>query len=609
MPAKNQAVFAPNLGLYKDRPSLAIPKGGIEDCLNVRVKEGRIARENMGWSKFLAVPLNGPVTGIHNFFPRAGGQLLIFGTPKDLYLYDEGAGNVDFLSPRYETGTVDVTNGSAVVDGTGTTWTTNLKAGDQFHSGAVSQVDPTVVWYEILTVDSDIQITLTANYAEATLTGQAYTARKLFTGDVFDPWIFESFADAIDVVGTDGDRLYATNGVDDLVGFGSTDTQVYIPVLGITAVRAIRRYKNMLIYIGFTDAGQKKPFSIRNSAIGEPENMTSKEASEFVVHDGTDALVGGFVLADTLVLYGQRSIVNAQFTDPIFLFVFRTIISGIGALSARSIADFGDFHEFIGADSLYRYDGVRVTEIGAHLWRDILRRLTPNRTQLAQAHFDEENGEVLWVIPLNTDADTEAGPPELAYSEHYLELVGDRNPTPFAVRELPATAMGYFDRETTLRFSDISDTWADQNYRWDDRFFQAAFPFNLYGDNTGNVFILNDKDDQDGGAISAFVRFPMRPVVDGRSKGLIKRLYPFMEHLPGAAYDLTVKVFATERIEGKIILLDEQAYDLAQDDLEHYFISVFKIARYAQIQFETVGATQPWATQGYDWDAIPAGSR
>lgn len=68
-----------------------------------------------------------------------------------------------------KTGTVSVTNGSAVVAGTGTDWVAALQAGWGF-------VGPDGRTYEILSVDSAAQITLAAPYGGVTQAGQTYSA-------------------------------------------------------------------------------------------------------------------------------------------------------------------------------------------------------------------------------------------------------------------------------------------------------------------------------------------------------------------------------------------------------------------------------------------------
>lgn len=76
---------------------------------------------------------------------------------------------------QYQTGTVSVTNGSAVVTGSGTAWSGEVAGGDIF----------TIVgdntWYEVASVDSATQITLAANYAGTTGSGKNYAISRDFT--------------------------------------------------------------------------------------------------------------------------------------------------------------------------------------------------------------------------------------------------------------------------------------------------------------------------------------------------------------------------------------------------------------------------------------------
>lgn len=66
---------------------------------------------------------------------------------------------------QWQTGTVDVTNGSSVVTNTGTAWASNANVGDLF------AVEGDGVLYVIASVDSDTQVALAANYAGTTGTG------------------------------------------------------------------------------------------------------------------------------------------------------------------------------------------------------------------------------------------------------------------------------------------------------------------------------------------------------------------------------------------------------------------------------------------------------
>lgn len=609
--ARDSAVLQPNLGLYLGRFPLAIPKRALKSCLNVRIKNKSIVRDNVGWGAFPSgdVPLNldnKPVTLIDNFFPRAGGQLTMFANTTDIFEYLETTETVAYLTPRYETGTVDVTNGSATVTGTGTTWSSNLKAGDFIHIGAAGERDPAAIWYEIQSVDSDTQLTLTAPYAEATVSGAAYSARLTQTGDLADYYETAIFFNGANLTsGGDGDRWYATNGVDRILAWDGAVDQCYYPDLGnLETARFIIPYKNIMIFGNITlDTGENRPFSVRTSAIGEPENTTTLEAAEFVVHDGADPLLTGFTIGENLALYAERSITLTQFVGPPTIFVFRTVVDGIGPRAGRAIADFGDFHKFIGSDTQYTFDGISIVESNAHIWQEVLRTMSPQRLDMILSHFDEENGELDWVVPLNTDADTTDGPPERAYIEHYLEEPGGDAPDVHTLRELPATAMGFYERLTTLTFDQLTDTWADQNYRWDDQFLQATFPFNVLGTADGDLFVLGTKDTKNGVPMTSFARFGRRPLGSLRTKGVIRRVYPMTETLPAAEHDLEVRLHTSDQPNGSTALEKVMQYDLTQSTTKH-FVTPRLAARYVEVEFRTEGAGHIWSLAGYDMDVV-----
>ena len=76
---------------------------------------------------------------------------------------------------QYSTGLASVTNGSATVTGTNTLWASNVTVGDSF------TIASTGVMYDVASVDSDTQITLSAPYAGTTASGVVYAIGTGFT--------------------------------------------------------------------------------------------------------------------------------------------------------------------------------------------------------------------------------------------------------------------------------------------------------------------------------------------------------------------------------------------------------------------------------------------
>ena len=90
---------------------------------------------------------------------------------------------------QYKIGTVTVVNGSNIVTGDGTVWLANISVGDWFKIDDISTI------YQIASVDSDIQITLSVNYAGANGSGLAYCIVRDFTPALSIPIIYRGDID------------------------------------------------------------------------------------------------------------------------------------------------------------------------------------------------------------------------------------------------------------------------------------------------------------------------------------------------------------------------------------------------------------------------------
>ena len=79
------------------------------------------------------------------------------------------------MMSQYSTGLASTTNNSPTVTGTNTLWLANVTAGDSF------TVAGDGVMYDVASVDSDTQVTLSVNYAGVTAAGVVYTIARDFT--------------------------------------------------------------------------------------------------------------------------------------------------------------------------------------------------------------------------------------------------------------------------------------------------------------------------------------------------------------------------------------------------------------------------------------------
>lgn len=599
------------MGLYLGRSPLHVSDGALQNGLNFRIKEGKIGNINLGWASHSAIDFGGAITLHTTFVIRGVSQQVIVGTARDLFVYDQENDTTLFLNRRYAVGTVDVSgaaNAVVTVD-TGTpNWVTNeIKPGDFISFGDAAERDPAATWYEIDTVDAEDQLTLIGGPGGAGLSGQDYTIRRTFTGGALDFWVTETFVNPDD--GTGDDLWFATNGLDDIITWDGSATQVTAhPELGFTA-RTIKVYKNMMIYGYILEAGGTLlPSSVINSDVGKPLNAGSTGtglSEQFRIHDGTTGINRLEDLGDNLVIYSERNTTLCQFIGDPLVFVFREVSSDIGPIGGRGVADFGDYHEFLAADSQYLFDGVALTEIGKQLWRTIIRQRDATRQRMTYTHFDEEFGELYWIVPLTSDPGSGSAdaPPAVAFVEHYLEEVGERVPTPFSKRSFPFTAAGYSATLGVLTWDELTQAWEDLTFQWNDPQLFSAFPITVVGTADGRLMTLNSAQSGDGTLLPSFIHTGRKALGDGRIRGLLKRIYPFSSMLQ---FPLTVTTHYADHGEGPNTISDEQTFDQSLPEGGH-FVTPYRRGRFYEIEFGSEGT--PWELSGWDHDAVHGGRR
>lgn len=607
--SRGNAVHAANLGLYLDRPPLLVPERGLSDGLNFRVLNGTVTNANVGWQAFDDLNLDSkPVTLIDEFDPASGVRISIFGNTTDLFKYN--GTSLTYITPQHDASgeTIDVTQTSDQVTGNSTTWQTDgVKAGDFLCLGA-DEDDPAATWYEIESVDAEDTITLVDNYAEASANTQAYSIRRCFTGSILEPFVTEVFPEGESLtVGSDGDRWYATNNVDPVVAWDGGATFCYYPNLGnIDTCAAIRRFKNIMVYVGPSVSGARTGRDVWTSAIGQPENVSTLEAAIFRVHDKESNLIAAERIGELLAIYSEDTIVLAQFVGTPLYFVFRTAADGYGPRSARGIVRQPGRHVFFGRDGQYTFDGIAPQQTSTHVWKEVSRITSPNRDALVQGALDQGNAEILWVVPLNADADPDAGPPEYAFVGHYLEDVGDY-PTPHSLRQLPATAIGNYLSQNILTFDQIAEQFDEMSIRWDDQQLQAAFPKTLIGTNDGDILELNVQN-QSGTEPVSFVRFSRRPMIDSRANGVLHRVYVNGNFRDSAEDSLTVVARLFDSPHGES-LKSSTEYTIAMDGSERF--APFRVSgRFVEIEMGS-GPSAPglWEIEGYDLDVVKGSQR
>jgi hypothetical protein len=573
-----------------------------------RIKNGQITTLNLGWATLSptnAWTLDGPVMAIVSFIPRNAVESLLFMTPKTLYLYDSVADDALKLNPLYATGTVAV-SGTAVT-GTGTLWAANTKAGDQITFGTAVGKSAKLTWYTVQSVTDNTHLVLTST-AGTIGAGASYTISQVFNGTKHNLWDWDIFT--LDGA-SNNDQVIMTNGVDAPISWDGIASVVTIHTeMGFTC-GTVTAFADMMIYGNLTQGGVNKPTSMINSDLGYPFHAGSTSSGisgQFLVHDGFDAVIQMYPMADYLAVYSQYTVTMVQFIGAPLVFAFRQSVRNYGIVGLNAIADFGNKHEYLSLGAQFSFDGVALRESNSHVFREAIRRSDPGRREFSFAYFDELNGDLIWSMPSSTDPSTNQASTDrqsaYAYVEQYLEDVPQQVETPFSQRQFPFISAGPYRRKAGFTWNVITKQWNQYNYAWNDQFFQLNFPQILVGDDYGKVFILSEAQTGNGVVLANFVRFGRMALGSGRERQLLRRVYPFTTQ---STISLTITTNLTDYAAGPFTNVTSTQYDTTLPEGLNAS-PIYHRGRFASLQFGDPNGG-PWVLAGYDYDVTGDGER
>jgi hypothetical protein len=175
------------------------------------------------------------------------------------------------------------------------------------------------------------------------------------------------------------------------------------------------------------------------------------------------------------------------------IFDRRAIVEGLGSPSKFGVINLGDSHLFMGNDDFYSFDGIQVRPIGQDIRRWFFSQLNPSYYHNIRSFFIEEYGLAIWMYPSVSSTD---GYPDKA-------VVFEVNEEKWTERTIPATGVGYYQRDSSLTYDQMTRPYDFYTTPYDSRQILANFPLNLFGTKNGEVFILDESETADGATITA----------------------------------------------------------------------------------------------------------
>lgn len=502
--------FLPNKGIVLNKP---------EEFLNNQVspysRNMEFFNEDIkgrgGLSKFSTTALSGYVMDISKLTLLNLSEFVLFATPKDIYKYDFTNSRFDILTPTYTTGTITILVGTpTIVTGSGTTWSSNLSAGDYIKIGA-GDIHTGSTWYEIDSVDSDTQLTLTSSAAATA--GSAYVARKIFTGSNTDYWDTEEFVDE-----NLGKVIVYTNGVDTPVywdGSGQVVALTGLPT-GFTSAKLVTSYKSRLIFL-WCIVGSNEPTTQYYSDVSDILSWDDSNFRQFN-EDNTDEIKGTIVFNGYHIVFKENNAYIGRFVGGDTIFDYDENSTCHGSRAPLAIVKNEDFIFYYGADrKFHRWNLLQDDIITESLFPET-KEFDPNNDQYIKGAVIEKKNQIRWFCPYN---DAEKNNYTVVYD--YIQAI----PLVWEYAESDAIcSMGSYVRNTDVYADDpvYGEQYADETGGYaDDSEFLDASRILIYGGYDGIVRIADSGNTDDGETFTRLQRFKRFNFDDPYNRKRLKR--------------------------------------------------------------------------------------
>ena len=304
------------------------------------------------WGTTSAVSPSGTVTDlIHGLKNYADG--IVVAQSDDLYFSTTGTSYVQINKDTFTTGpgTVSISSGSATVNGTGTSFTTDFAAGDDIK--IVSPINGTNI-YKILSVTSNTILTLeTTAITSSTQNNLTYGIGGILVGNLPAattlPRTNQSNVQFVNFESTGGQNgtLYFVDGVNKIGEFSIHDDGTYhYEDLNNTApvgCSLIERYAERIVVAGQT----LNPSTVYYSTRLKPYDFTGASSGSI---DVGDIITGIKVFRNSLIIFCKNSIYELTNLDSTP--IIKSVTKNIGCVSGNSIQEIGGDLIFLAPDGL-----------------------------------------------------------------------------------------------------------------------------------------------------------------------------------------------------------------------------------------------------------------
>jgi hypothetical protein len=287
--------------------------------------------------------------------------------------------------------------------------------------------------------------------------------------------------------GTDasGKWLIVTNGVDaPLKWDGSGEFErLAVDLAGFITCKSLAVFAGSL-FLGNVLTASSDPQSVAWSDTTSFEDFTTGNSGVNLFSEMSGELLRMIQIGDRLAIYGEGTIDVCTWVGGEALFSFEQLVRNTNLASARAVVSVGPYHLLASNENFYLFDGTRMLRSIGDVIRTLFRdELFLEKIFRTQGFYHSAKDLVFWIVP--TSADTSR---VFVLEINFYDLSSMRWSI-YDHADRPTT-FGFYSRDATLLWSNLSGSWEAQGWSWNDAGMRSGFPVRVLG-SVGEVF----KDD------------------------------------------------------------------------------------------------------------------
>ena len=390
-----KVIIRPLEPLRTDAPEIFLPNEIASYSQNLRYYYGELRKraglENPKWN------LGEKIQGIYLYRKFDNTIYWLALSANDLFQLNED-GTVVYRTPLYGTGTITIiSQNPTIVTGSGTSFiSAGIKSGHKLALSA-NETDPTKTWYNIQSVDSETQLTLSS---PAQAYSGNYTIRKTFQAP-------ESYRWRAIVI---NDNFVFTNGYNPVMkwtGSGQAEVLVSTPFFFLTG------FLQRLILARIQTAEDNRPAYIQWSTTSNIGDFTGVGSGAKYFWETGKYITGIGRTTNVLVIYQDDNIFTGIPTgDPEDPFRWYLSSVGEGLIAPHSLVETKGVNFGLGRKDFFVFDGSSYIPIGREIIR-FFKEKTPYNKQLETIGFIDAYDDIHFI------ADTKLGRLDFKYNVRF----------------------------------------------------------------------------------------------------------------------------------------------------------------------------------------------